>query len=198
MKYEIIYADFPWRYTSFGTAKLPYKTMSWKEIRLFDFKPFMAKNCVLFSWATGPYLEKQIRCGAQWAKDSGLHYQGMAYVWIKTKKDGTPIGASGPRPRFVKPLTEFVLVYSTQSKKRTFPLLTEAQCQTGFWPEPVYASKVARGQHSRKPPEVRDRIVELLGKRKRIELFARERIRGWDGWGDEYPGEPKEKRGSFR
>lgn len=44
-------------------------------------------------------------------------------------------------------------------------------------------------QHSRKPAEVRDRIVELLGgDAPKIELFARETAPGWDCWGNEIPG----------
>jgi N6-adenosine-specific RNA methylase IME4 len=35
---------------------------------------------------------------------------------------------------------------------------------------------------------VRDRIVQLLGDVPRIELFARERVAGWDAWGLEVPG----------
>lgn len=44
-----------------------------------------------------------------------------------------------------------------------------------------------RGRHSAKPPEVRERIVSLLGSIPRIELFARESAEGWDCWGDEAP-----------
>lgn len=50
-----------------------------------------------------------------------------------------------------------------------------------------------RTTHSRKPPIVRERIVELMGDLPRIELFARkpdllfdaESYEGWDVWGDE-------------
>lgn len=178
--YEIIYADFPWPYTPFGTAKLPYACMTEQEIADFDFSRFKAKRCVLFSWATGPKMDVAFRCGEAWKKQ-GLHFQGVAYVWVKTTKEGKPIGASGPRPRLVKPLDEFVLAYSTTPNARTFPLLTEAQVQH------VFAPKVRTGEHSRKPAAFRDLIVELLGDRPRIELFARERVNGWDGWGDEYP-----------
>jgi site-specific DNA-methyltransferase (adenine-specific) len=38
--------------------------------------------------------------------------------------------------------------------------------------------------HSEKPQEVRDRIVELFGDVPRIELFARQKMDGWDAWGD--------------
>ena len=39
--------------------------------------------------------------------------------------------------------------------------------------------------HSRKPDCVRDRIVELCGDLPRIELFARQKTKGWDVWGNE-------------
>ena len=42
-----------------------------------------------------------------------------------------------------------------------------------------------RREHSRKPDEVRERIVELFGDIPRIELFARQKVDGWDSWGDE-------------
>lgn len=35
------------------------------------------------------------------------------------------------------------------------------------------------------PYIVRDKIVQLLGDLPRIELFARQRVQGWDVWGDE-------------
>ena len=40
-------------------------------------------------------------------------------------------------------------------------------------------------EHSRKPQEVRDRIVQLMGDVPRIELFARQKVPGWDAWGNE-------------
>ncbi len=48
------------------------------------------------------------------------------------------------------------------------------------------------GIHSRKPSEIRDKIVRLCGDIPRIELFARrpddmfnESYEGWDVWGNE-------------
>lgn len=43
-------------------------------------------------------------------------------------------------------------------------------------------------EHSKKPDEIRDRIVELCGDVPRIELFARERYEGWDCLGDAIDG----------
>ena len=40
-------------------------------------------------------------------------------------------------------------------------------------------------QHSRKPDEVRDKIVKLMGDVPRVELFARQQTPGWDVWGNE-------------
>ena len=44
-------------------------------------------------------------------------------------------------------------------------------------------------EHSKKPDEVRKRIVELVGDLPRIELFARQTAEGWDSWGNELPKE---------
>lgn len=42
-----------------------------------------------------------------------------------------------------------------------------------------------REAHSKKPSEIRERIVSLFGDLSRIELFARESAVGWDTWGDD-------------
>jgi len=43
-----------------------------------------------------------------------------------------------------------------------------------------------RLHHSKKPDEIRRRIDTLVGECDKIELFARERFQGWDGWGKDY------------
>ena len=50
-------------------------------------------------------------------------------------------------------------------------------------------------EHSRKPDEIRDKIVELLGDLPRIELFARQTVKGWDCWGNETKKFNKERNG---
>lgn len=178
--YEIVLCDFTWPYTDCGTAKLSYKTkMDEEAIGAWPWDKYLAKRAAVFSWVTGPKMDVAFRCAEAWRERHGLHYQGVAYTWIKTKKDGTPIKASGPRPRFVKPLDEYCLVFSTRPKERVFKLLTEKQIQHVFEPK--------QRLHSRKPPVFRSMIVELLGDRPRIELFARERCDGWFSEGDELP-----------
>lgn len=105
-------------------------------------------------------------------------YRGVAFNWIKTRRDGKPIGAQGVPPTGTKPVTELCLLATLTSKGRPFPLLDAAVCQTVFAP---------RREHSAKPPEVRDRIVALYGDRPRVELFAREAADGWSRWGNEAP-----------
>jgi len=46
-----------------------------------------------------------------------------------------------------------------------------------------------RQAHSVKPGETRDRIVQLMGDLPRIELFARQKVEGWDCWGNEVESE---------
>ncbi len=179
MKYDIIYLDPPWPRTPFGTAKTPYRTMSWSELYDFNLGHWLGKPCVVFCWMTGPTHLQEAAVIQHWCQRFGLHEAGIAYVWIKTRKDGQPIGAAGPRPRLVKSLSEFVIAIQTNKSGRAFPLLTESQSQY------VFAPKVPRGEHSRKPHIVRKRIVELLGDRPRIELFARSHQPGWDVWGDD-------------
>ena len=40
-------------------------------------------------------------------------------------------------------------------------------------------------EHSKKPDEARHRIVQLMGDVPRVELFARQKLDGWDVWGNE-------------
>lgn len=176
--YQVVLADPPWAY--WGDPDKPqaagkhYPMMSTEEICALPVREHMAKRAVLCLWATGPKLPEAVEVMRAW----GLHYRGVAYVWVKTRGDGTVISGQGTRPTLVKPTTEFVLAGTTVRTGRPLPLLTEAQGQVVLAPRPG-------GRHSAKPPEVRRRIVELLGDVPRVELFARERVDGWDAWGNE-------------
>ena len=175
-RYEVVYLDPPWSYDSglgfMGAAANHYQTASDEDLLAFPLKTLLADRAVVFMWATCPRLDFAIDCLRSW----GLHYRGVASVWVKTNKDGTPMGAAGVRPTLVKPTTELLLAATTNRKGRVFPLLTEAMRQVVLAP---------RGRHSEKPAVFRDRIVELVGDRPRIELFARMTAPGWDCWGNE-------------
>lgn len=176
--WDVILADPPWSYYGLGTkwaaAAKEYDCMADGALTELPMADLLAKNGVLFLWATGPRLDIAMRCIASW----GLHYRGMAFVWVKTRKDGiTPVGAQGVRPSIVKPTTEFVLAASKQATGRPMPLADESVRQVVLAP---------KREHSRKPDEVIERIEKLYPNATKLEMFCRGvPAPGWDGWGDE-------------
>jgi N6-adenosine-specific RNA methylase IME4 len=178
--YKIVLADPPWMY--FGDPNKPqaagkhYTLMETETICDLPVRSNCAKDAVCFLWATGPKLPEALKVMTGW----GFHYRGVAYVWVKTTRSGKIINGQGVRPTLVKPTTEFLLVGSLKAKGRPLPLLTESQPQVLLAPRP-------QGKHSKKPPEARRRIVELLGDLPRVELFARDQEPGWDVWGLQAP-----------
>ena len=175
-QYEIVYADPPWFYYGSqikdAAAAKHYPLMSQEERATLPVRSIMTKRAALFLWCTGPRLNFAIELIESW----GLHYRGVAYVWVKINRRGEPIRGQGVPPTFTKPTTEFVLAATTMPTGRPFPILDLGQAQVLFAP---------RSEHSRKPAIVREQIEELCGKRPRIELFARESVPGWDAWGAE-------------
>lgn len=178
--YRVVLADPPWLYygnpNKDQAAGKHYNMMSQSDLCALPVANHVTKHAACFMWATGPRLPEAISVMQAW----GFHYRGVAYVWVKTNSSGKIINGQGVRPTFVKPTTEFVLVGSTNKTGRPLPLLTEGQPQVLLAPRPG-------NRHSAKPPEIRQRIVELLGDVPRIELFARDRDAGWDVWGNEAP-----------
>ena len=174
--YDIVYADPPWFYygsqVKDAAAAKHYPLMSQQDLAGLPVRSIMAKKAALFLWATGPRLNFAIDLIKEW----GLHYRGVAYVWVKTNRRGEVIRGQGVPPTFTKPTTEFVLAATTIATGRTFPLLDLGQGQVVLEP---------RGEHSRKPPVFRKLITTLCGERPRIELFAREPSEGWESWGPE-------------
>lgn len=174
--YEVVLADPPWSYTGapdkWGAAAKFYNTLSVDDLAKLPVRDVMASCSVLFLWATCPKLDSAIDLIRRW----DLHYRGVAFVWVKTARDGRPIGAQGVRPSITKPLTEMVLAASTVQKGRPLPLASESICQTVFAP---------RTDHSAKPVAVQDSIEMMYPDFRKIELFARSRREGWDAWGDE-------------
>lgn len=156
-----------------GDVGKEYKTMTDEEI--FSYTYPISSRGVLFLWATCPRLDTAM----EYIKRLGLTYRGVAFVWVKTKKDGrTPIGAQGVRPSVVKPTTELVLVASNVKKGRPLPLSSESVSQLILAP---------RTGHSQKPDEVQRRIDILYPNATKAEFFARRHLKGWDCFGDELP-----------
>lgn len=174
--YDIVYADPPWFYygsqVKDAAAAKHYPLMTQEDLAGLPIRSIMSKRAALFMWATGPRLDFAIDLLRTW----GLHYRGIAYVWVKTNARNEIIRGQGVPPTFTKPTTELVLAATTMRTGRAFPLLDLAQGQVVLH---------RRAEHSRKPAIFRENIEALCGKRSRIELFAREAAEGWDRWGAE-------------
>lgn len=172
-KYNIIYADPPWTYSKSGgkknargLAKSHYNTMSLEEIMELPVQDIAADNCALFLWTTLPKFPEAIRVIEAW----GFSYFGGAFVWVKrnpkTGKDSFGMG------QWTRANPEVCLL---AFKGRLKPQRHDVR-------QLLYAPAK---RHSEKPGEARERIIGLCGDLPRIELFARERVDGWDAWGDE-------------
>lgn len=185
--FQVIYADPAWAYygdkTRDQAAGKHYDLTDTETLKKLPVRDIAAKKAVLFMWTTGTFMPDAIDVMRSW----GFHYRNVGFVWNKTsKKTGNVIGGQGARPSVVKQMAEFVLVGSTVPKGRPLPLQDEGIHQILEVEEACYAPR-PENVHSRKPVEIRQRIEQLfMPDVRRIELFARERVDGWTGWGNEY------------
>lgn len=182
MRASVLLADCPWHY--YGSpnkdqaAGKHYDLMSNEALEQLSLPiSKVAENpSVLFMWTTCAKMQDAIDIMNSW----GFFYRGVAFVWVKTRKDGGIISGQGVRPSFVKPTTEFVLVGSTQKAGRPLRLLDESIGQVILAP---------RGAHSEKPDEVRRRIDAMYGDEyTKLELFGRKQVDGWTVVGDAIDG----------
>ena len=106
-KYKIVLADPPWSHygdpNKDAAAGKHYTLMSQQDLACLPVRSIMEKRSALFLWATGPRLDFAIDMIRSWR----LHYRGVAYVWVKTRRDGKIISGQGIPPTFTKPTTEF-------------------------------------------------------------------------------------------
>ena len=169
-KYDIIYADPPWKYDGHMLETLehdgaPYETLPFAAVSLLPIHKIANDNCLLFMWAISPSLPEAIVVGSAW----GFDYITVAFVWDKQR---TVCG------NYTLSQCELCLVF-----------------RRGKIPQPRGKRNVKqflsslRGEHSEKPKEIRHRITEMFPTQSKIELFARpdwtDYDRGWDFWGNE-------------
>lgn len=153
-----------------GGVARHYKTMNIKDIiNMKDkIKKLAADNCLLFMWVTFPNLKQGLKVIEEW----GFIYKTLGFSWIKTnKKNGKPFFGIG---FYTKSNCEVCLI---GIKGKPGKLIKSNKISSCIISE--------RREHSRKPDEARERITELVGQVPKIELFAREEVKGWDCWGNE-------------
>ncbi len=168
-KYDIIYADPPWRYSDRGcngNAYRHYDTMRTKDICSLSVNDIASENCVLFMWATYPMIEDALKVIRAW----GFTYKSIAFQWIKQNRSGK--GYFFGLGRWTRGNTEPCLLAVKGKPKRISSSVGQ-----------LIISPLRR--HSQKPDITRDKIIALMGDLPRIELFARESVVGWDSWGNE-------------
>lgn len=172
-KYNIIYADPAWKFRNKKTggsmksgASKKYKVMTLEDMKRMPVNDIAADDCVLVMWWVGSMPQEAIDLVKAW----GFTLKTMTgFNWVKMTKKG---------------LMFFGMGFWTRAGSECALIAVKGK------PERVSGSvrsvihTVSR-KHSEKPPQVRDRIVQLCGDLPRIELFARQAVDGWDVWGNE-------------
>lgn len=168
-KYDIIYADPPWRYNDRrcnGACENHYETMKIKDICDLPVKNLCSDNCVMFLWTSYPMLQEAFKLIESW----GFKYKTIGFQWIKQNKSGN--GYFFGLGRWTRGNSECCLIATKGKPKRINNSVSQ-----------LIVSPIQ--SHSKKPDETREKIVELMGDLSRIELFARQSTKGWDVWGNE-------------
>jgi N6-adenosine-specific RNA methylase IME4 len=172
-KYNIIYADPPWKFSNNNTggsmisgASANYPVMTVKQICALPVSEIAADNCVLFMWWVGSMPTEAIAVAESW----GFTVKTMTgFVWVKRTKLWKLFFGMG---FWTRQGTENCMIAIKGKPKRA-----------NLGVRAVIESVVQ--EHSKKPDVFRHRIVELMGDVPRIELFARNTTPGWDVWGNE-------------
>jgi N6-adenosine-specific RNA methylase IME4 len=166
-KYQVIYADPPWKYNDTceegaiqtGGATRHYSTMSIQELCDLDIEKISADDCALFLWVTSPLLEECFDVINAW----GFEYK-ASFVWDKIKHN---------MGHYNSVRHEFLLVCTKGScTPDNMKLFDSVQ------------SIEKTDKHSQKPNEFYE-IIETLYQGPKIELFARNNRDGWSVWGNE-------------
>lgn len=164
-RYRCLVIDPPWPVRKIEREERPnqgialdYPTLSLKEIAKLPV-PKLANptGCHIYLWVTHKFLPEGLRLFEKW----GVKYQ-CVLTWVKSTG-----------------MTPFSWMYNTEhvlfGRIGNLDLLR-------------YGVKLSFGgkkrEHSRKPESFYE-IVRLASPRPRLELFAREKRKGFDAWGDE-------------
>ena len=166
-KYQIIYADPPWKLTSMSSVawkmdsplENKYPTMTFDELKGLPVRELRDENCGLFLWCTHSTLPDALAL----MKDWGFKYH-CVITW--DKKSGFSLCGFHRRTELL--LYGYYGRMNIATKGKYIPtIITEAKTS-----------------HSTKPIIMR-RYIESNTPAPRIELFARQKTEGWDVWGNE-------------
>ena len=163
-KYNVIYADPPWRhdFPISGTRKVEnhYPTMALEEIIALPVSGLCAEEAILFLWVPAPFSKKGHSVLEAW----GFDYR-TQMVWVKPS-----IGTG----QWVRQRHELLYI----GVRGNLPTPAPED-------KPDSVLEAPRLGHSEKPEEMYARIEKMYPGLLRIELFARARREGWDAWGNQ-------------
>lgn len=165
-KFNVIYADPPWCYGDKhdynGTtgAETYYPSMTINQLCELPVISKVADNSVLFLWVTSPLLDECWPVIKAW----GFEYK-TSFVWDKVKHN---------MGHYNSVRHEFLLVctrgsFIPETKKLFDSVVVEERSDT----------------HSEKPHKFYEIIETLYPNGKYLELFARNKRKNWESWGNE-------------
>jgi N6-adenosine-specific RNA methylase IME4 len=171
--FNIIYADPPWRFNNKRTggsmvsgAENHYPTMSIDELKALPVEDISAHNSILIMWYVGSQAQEAIDLVNAW----GFTLKNMnGFVWEKLTSRSNPFFGMG---NYTRAGSESAIIATRGTFKRASASVRA-----------VRRAPVSR--HSKKPDEFRNDIISLCGDVPRLELFARQKVVGWDVWGNE-------------
>ena len=179
--FSLIVADPPWAFKVYskttGLGRAPdnhYQTVTLEGLAAIPVASIAADNALLAMWVYDPMIPDAMTLAQAW----GFHYITVLFRWLKGDGQGR-LFDDGEK-------LKFGLGYHTRGggceecwlfkRGNGLPVLRH-DIRKEF-----YAN---RREHSRKPDEVRDWLVDLYGDVPRIELFARASTPGWAAFGNE-------------
>lgn len=171
--FQLIYCDPPWSYRDKAAAgkrgaSFKYPTLGVDDLAQIPVANIAAPDCLLAMWWVGPQPQEALDLVKAW----GFELKTMkGFTWHKvTAKNGKSHFGMG---NWTRANTEDCLFAVRGKPKRASASVRQ------FIEAPIR-------EHSQKPDEVRDRLVQLMGDVPRIELFSRVTGKnGWVTWGNE-------------
>jgi len=150
--------------------------MNIEDIKNLPIHKLADDDCILFMWVTMPKLNEVFDVIKAW----GFEYKTVGFVWVKKNKiKDTPFMGMG---RWSRANAELCLL-ATKGKPKRISASIHQIIDTLDDDSSVLYSPIE--QHSKKPDIVRDKIIELCGDLPKVELFARQKVEGWNAWGNE-------------
>jgi N6-adenosine-specific RNA methylase IME4 len=169
--FSTILADPPWRFQNRTGKMAPehgrlkrYQTMTVEEVCDLPVISHAADQSHLYLWVPNALLADGLKVMKAW----GFTYK-TNLVWYKVRKDGGPDGRGVGF--YFRNVTE-LLLFGVRGRMRT---LKPGRTQVN-----LVASR--KREHSRKPSAMY-RLIESCSPGPYLEMFARERVEGWEQWG---------------